>query len=318
MTAYAPAVLEHFRRPRNRGTLAHAPLSREGVDPSCGDRVRVQARVRDGRLSELAFAGDACAIAVAAASLLTGLARGRTLADCEAVPDDELLGALGDLPAGRRRCALLALDALRAGAAALRASYTVALLLAAGRGTRFGGGKLVASLDGAPIVRHAAARVLAGRPAELLVVVAPGDDAVPGALDGLPLRIVRAPARDGGLSASLRAGLTALPAAARRVLVALGDQPGLDPAVVERVMAAPHAPIVLPRYRGVRGHPVRFDRALLPELDRVEGDRGAREVIARDPARVHELDVDAPPPGDVDTPAALDAMRAAGIAPAAR
>jgi molybdenum cofactor cytidylyltransferase len=209
-----------------------------------------------------------------------------------------------------------ALDTLRSAPAALRATHTTALLLAAGRGTRFGGRKLLAELDGTPIVRAAAERVLAARPAELVVVVAPDDGAVRAALDGLPLRFADAPPGE-GLAASLRAGVDAAHPATRRILVALGDQPRVDPAVVARILAAPDAPIVVPSYRGTRGHPVRFDVALAAELRAVEGDRGARDVVARERGRVVELFVDAEAPDDVDTPGALARLRA-GEAAAAR
>ncbi|HEX6057584.1 MAG TPA: iron-sulfur cluster assembly scaffold protein, partial [Gemmatimonadaceae bacterium] len=135
MSAYGAVVLEHFRRPRNRRTLEHASLTREAANALCGDRVRIEARTAAGVVTDVGFVGDACAIGVAAASLLTGLARGRTLAACESMTDEELLAALGaPIPPGRLRCATLPLDALREGARRLRTSYTSALLLAAGRG----------------------------------------------------------------------------------------------------------------------------------------------------------------------------------------
>lgn len=311
MSPYDDVVLEHFRRPRNRGTLAHAPLSGEAVNALCGDRVRIEARVEGDTVAEARFVGDACAIGVAAASLLTGIARGRTIAECESMADDALLAALGArIPPARLRCATLPLEALRAGSRALRAEYTTAVLLAAGRGSRFGGRKLVAELDGAPVVRHTAERLLAARPAELLVVVASGEegDEVRGALAGLPLRFAEAPG-GGELSASLGAGVRALHGATRRILVALGDQPRLDPAAVAEVLGAPPAPIVVPSYRGVRGHPIRFDVSLVPELLAISGDRGARDVVARDRSRVREVGIDAGPPVDLDVPGDLARLR---------
>jgi molybdenum cofactor cytidylyltransferase len=313
MTPYSDVVLEHFRRPRNRGALAHPSLAREAVNALCGDRVRMEARVEGDTIADVGFVGDACALGVAAASLLTGIARGRTLAACESMPDECVLEALGArIPAARLRCATLPLEALRAGARLLRAEYTTALLLAAGRGSRFGGRKLVAELDGAPVVRHAAERLLAARPAELIVVVGDDDDEVRLALAGLPVRFAEAP-RAGELSSSLRAGLRALHGATRRILVALGDQPHLDPAVVAEVLGAPAAPIVVPSYRGVRGHPVRFDAALVPELLEAAGDRGARDLIARDGSRVSEIRIDAEPPIDVDVPGDLERLREAAV-----
>jgi len=68
---------------------------------------------------------------------------------------------------------------------------------------------------------------------------------------------------------------------------------------------------VAPRYRGTPGHPVLFDHSVFAELRALDGDRGARAVIERDPSRVAIVEVDAPPPGDVDTPEDLARLRRA-------
>jgi molybdenum cofactor cytidylyltransferase len=76
-----------------------------------------------------------------------------------------------------------------------------------------------------------------------------------------------------------------------------------------RALLAAHASggseIVVPVYRGERGHPVIFARSIFAELLETRGDQGARDVIARNPARVRMLEFDAPLPIDVDTPEAL-------------
>jgi molybdenum cofactor cytidylyltransferase len=68
--------------------------------------------------------------------------------------------------------------------------------------------------------------------------------------------------------------------------------------------------IAVARYADGRGHPVLFAAALFAELRAVSGDRGAREVIARDPGRVVEVEVAGPMPPDVDTPADYERLRA--------
>jgi molybdenum cofactor cytidylyltransferase len=317
VAGYGDVVLEHFRRPRNRGVLAWPSFSREATNPLCGDRIRIEGRVAGDRVVALAFVGDACAICVAAASLLTEAAPGRTIDACAAFAEEAVLEALEtEIPPARRRCATLPVEALRGAACALRDGYTTAILLAAGRGSRFGGGKLLSEVDGLPIVRLAAEAVLAARPAEMLVVRSDADALLEGALVGLPVRFALVPAGL-PLAASLHAGLTARSRVARRVLVALGDQPRIDAAAVRRVVDAPDASIVVPSYRGVRGHPVRFDVALLPELLEIEGDRGAREVVARDPSRVLEIAVDADAPSDVDTTSDLARLREGAAPPPA-
>lgn len=112
---YSPAIVEHFRRPRNYGPLPNASAEAEGVNPLCGDRVRVAVLVDDERMiSDARFTANACAICVAAASLLTEQVRGMSSADVVRMADDEMLALIGNgIPAARRRCATLPLDALR-------------------------------------------------------------------------------------------------------------------------------------------------------------------------------------------------------------
>ena len=117
---YGATIMEHFRRPRNQGSLPAADAAREGANPLCGDRVRIELAVRDGRVADARFTANACAISVAAASLLTERVRGMTTADVSAMRDDDVLDALGDeVPAARRACALLPLATMRAALAAL-------------------------------------------------------------------------------------------------------------------------------------------------------------------------------------------------------
>ncbi len=107
--------MEHFRRPRNQGRLPSPDVSREGTNPLCGDRVRIELAVRDGCITDARFTANACAISVAAASVLTERVRGMGTASARAITDDELCASLGDgIPAARRGCAVLPLATLRA------------------------------------------------------------------------------------------------------------------------------------------------------------------------------------------------------------
>ena len=111
-------VREHFRHPRNRGALEAPDVSHEGANPLCGDRVRIELRLAADRVDAARFRGDACAVAIAAASLLTERVRGLTLAEAVAISEDEMVAALeAEIPPARRACALLPLAVLRAGAA---------------------------------------------------------------------------------------------------------------------------------------------------------------------------------------------------------
>jgi len=186
------------------------------------------------------------------------------------------------------------------------------ILLASGASTRFGGDKLLATLDGRPVVRWSA-ETLVGAVDELVVVVR--DDASPirRALDGLSITWAINHDTERGMSTAIRAGLAALPAHADAAIVALGDQPLVDRRVVERLVVCWRergARAVQPRYDDGRGHPVLFDRALFPALSALEGDAGARAVLESLGDALELLSVAGPRPIDVDTPDALRAVAA--------
>ena len=112
---YSSTIAEHFRRPRNQGPLPNANGSAEVVNPLCGDRIRVAVLISgEDAIVEARFVANACAICVAAASLLTERVRGASRAEASLVEDDEILRMLGEgVPPARRRCATLPAEALR-------------------------------------------------------------------------------------------------------------------------------------------------------------------------------------------------------------
>ena len=113
-TPYGATVLEHFRRPRNQRPLEDATVSREGFNPLCGDRVRIELEIVGRDIRDAAFTANACAICTASASLLTERVRGQSVDDAARLSDDDVLDALGsELPAARVRCATLPAQALR-------------------------------------------------------------------------------------------------------------------------------------------------------------------------------------------------------------
>ena len=115
---YGEVVAEHHRRPHNRGALDAPDLAHEGRNPLCGDRVRLELRLVDGRIAAARFDGEACMVALAAASLLTDLVQGLTPAEAAALPDEKLLAALQTaLRPSRIGCATLPLQVLRQGIA---------------------------------------------------------------------------------------------------------------------------------------------------------------------------------------------------------
>lgn len=113
---YSDILLDHFRHPRNYGDLTAPDISYENLNPLCGDRIRIEVRLNDSIVEEARFKGDGCAISLAAASLLTELIRGISIDELSKVSDDRLIAALeSDIKPARIACALLPLEALRAG-----------------------------------------------------------------------------------------------------------------------------------------------------------------------------------------------------------
>ena len=186
-----------------------------------------------------------------------------------------------------------------------------AIVLAAGRSTRMGGGnKLLADLDGVPVIaRTVDALAAAGLPPSVVVVGHMAAE-VGAALAGLPATIVICPNFAAGMSRSLAAGLAAAPPAWRAALIVLGDMPRVAPATLAALAAAAaDGGVVVPVDRGRRGNPVGWGRSHWPRLLALAGDRGARAVLEL--VEVTEVPVaDEGIFADVDTPAALAALRA--------
>jgi molybdenum cofactor cytidylyltransferase len=183
------------------------------------------------------------------------------------------------------------------------------LLLASGASRRFGSNKLVALLHGRPVVRWSA-EALASAVDDTWIVVPARSAEVHEALDDLPVRWVENPLAHEGMASSIRAGVAALPADTEAVVITLGDQPLIDAEVIRRVVGAwREAPsgtrAVASAYADGRGHPVLLGASLLPALCALEGDRGARELLASLGDAVVVVDVRGARPVDVDTPEAL-------------
>lgn len=119
---YGDQIMEHYRTPCNRGVLEHPDASYEDQNPLCGDTIRIdlaydpplsplskEVPLEQRRIAAIRFSGSGCAISQAAASLLTELVRGRTVAEARALTKDELLAEVGiPLSPTRLKCALLA------------------------------------------------------------------------------------------------------------------------------------------------------------------------------------------------------------------
>jgi molybdenum cofactor cytidylyltransferase len=190
-----------------------------------------------------------------------------------------------------------------------------AIVLAAGRGVRFGGGKLVAPFKGAPLVASALLTAFLAPVRRVFVAIGP-DPAVRKAVEATATRLaasgrlvlVSVEHPDEGVGASLRTTAIALPDDATGAFVFLGDMPAIDPSTPTTLAQALRGPdgIVAPTFLGRRGHPVLFGAAWFPALRALSGDEGARALVESAGARLARIPVE--DPGihlDVDRPGDL-------------
>jgi molybdenum cofactor cytidylyltransferase len=185
-----------------------------------------------------------------------------------------------------------------------------ALVLAAGSSRRMGGcNKLLQAVDGIPMVRRAANAALASRCASVTVVTGFEADEVRACLAGLELDFTHNPEHQSGMAASLRCGLAALADEVDAVVILLADMPRIHGGHVDRLIAAfdPQRPkIVTPMKAGRRGNPILWPRSLFAEMQKVEGDVGARDLLCRHAEQIEMVAFeDGAIFADVDTPATL-------------
>jgi CTP:molybdopterin cytidylyltransferase MocA len=179
------------------------------------------------------------------------------------------------------------------------------LVLAAGASTRMGRPKQLAELDGRPLLEHVL-RALEEAPVDAVVVALGANAAAVRArvdLGGAVPLVVEDWAE--GMGHVLASALAAEPARGHRAtVVLLGDQPLVSGRAVARLVEAWRSgagPVVTAAYGGRPGHPKLFDHRLLPELRRLSGDAGARDLLAANPGWVHEVEV-----GDLGSDADVD------------
>ncbi|MCB8943339.1 MAG: iron-sulfur cluster assembly scaffold protein [Ardenticatenaceae bacterium] len=115
---YREQIIDLYENPLNYGELATADFSYEEDNPLCGDVVRIDVKLdENGRVAQVAWSGEGCAISQAAASLLTEEIKGKTLAEIKEFPKEKVLDLIGiPLSMARVKCALLSLKVLKAGA----------------------------------------------------------------------------------------------------------------------------------------------------------------------------------------------------------
>jgi len=189
------------------------------------------------------------------------------------------------------------------------------IVLAAGRSTRMDGpNKLLAELEGKKLVRIATEQALASKASGVIVVTGHQADLVEQALAGLDVKLVRNQEFAAGLASSVKAGIAAVPADADGAVICLGDMPLIDAGLIDRLIddfAADRGHlIVVPVAGGRRGNPVLWSRRFFQELMTLDGDVGARHLIAKHSEAVAEVAVEGEGAFlDIDTPQALEAAR---------
>jgi molybdenum cofactor cytidylyltransferase len=206
-------------------------------------------------------------------------------------------------------------DEQAVGPAPRREAQIGCIVLAAGRSTRMGAAnKLLASLSGRPMIRHVVETALASRARPVVVVTGHEADRVEAALAGLDVELVHNSRFAAGLSSSLGTGLDALPENLDGAMVVLGDMPLLRGDHLDRLIAA-FAPkegrsIVVPVFEGRRGNPVLWGADYFASMRRLEGDAGAKRLIAEHADQLVEVDLGSDAVvTDIDTPQALADLR---------
>ncbi len=205
-------------------------------------------------------------------------------------------------------------------AAAAPRPEVAAIVLAAGRSTRMGGpNKLLATIDGEPLVRIAVRAAMNSRAGPVTVVTGHMRDQVEAALQDFDVKLVHNEDYREGLSTSLRTGIGAIPASADAAVVLLADMPRITPQTIDRLIDAydpgAGALIVVPTVKGKRGNPVLWSRRYFDKLLAIKGDVGARHLIGDNPEAVVEIELDDTIHLDLDTPQAL--RKAGGVLPGA-
>jgi len=184
-----------------------------------------------------------------------------------------------------------------------------AVVLAAGMSTRMGRNKLLLTFRDKPLVVHAVDTLLASKAGEIIVVLGHESEKVWDQLEDYTgqvptrcqrrrVRLVKNPDYRDGLSTSVRTGVQAVSPEAKAIMIYLADQPLLEPADLDRIIAAfatakaDDKMIVVPFFKGERGNPVLLDASLRDSILGIVGDVGCKGVIKRYPEKVYAIEME--------------------------
>lgn len=123
---YSEAVMDHFRSPRNMGVIEDADGVGEVGNPTCGDMMRITIKVKDDRIEDVKFQTLGCGAAVATSSMVTELAKGKSLDDAAEISNKSVAESLGGLPPNKMHCSNLAADGLHEAIKDYRSRLTAA------------------------------------------------------------------------------------------------------------------------------------------------------------------------------------------------
>jgi molybdenum cofactor cytidylyltransferase len=176
-----------------------------------------------------------------------------------------------------------------------------------------GTNNLLATIDSVPILLRVVDALRSSRARPIVVVTGHEAKEVEQVLSGAPIKCVHNPDFASGLSSSLRRGLAALPEESEAVLICLGDMPHIKATHINRLIDAfdptQGRAICVPTWRQQNGNPVLWARHFVPEMMRLSGDHGARQLFERHRDVLHYVEMsDAGVLLDVDTPEDLEAL----------
>jgi len=183
-----------------------------------------------------------------------------------------------------------------------------AIVLAAGEAKRMGQAKLLLPWQGKTILEHVLDQLLHSQVDEIILVLGHEAKQMREKIPAQGIKIAINPDYQEGMSASLRQGLMIIDEKAEAFLVVLGDQPGISKEIINQLIQAFHHPrppkgIILPTYRGIRGHPVLFSSQYRKEVLKLKGDVGGRQILKDHPEEILELEMNTDAVlYDIDTP----------------
>jgi molybdenum cofactor cytidylyltransferase len=182
-----------------------------------------------------------------------------------------------------------------------------------------GSNKLLQEWRGQPLLRWVVEAALKSEARPVTVVTGNDQARIEAALQGLDVSFAHNPSYPEGLSTSLKAGITAVPVSADGALVLLGDMPEIDAPLIDRMIAA-FSPadgrsICVAMHEHKRGNPVLLAKDFFPEIAKLTGDIGAKSLLAANEDVVCEIEAGGAALRDIDTPEALQALRAESEAP---